>query len=702
MKRRNFIKSCAITAAGTLLMPGVLSPKLFGATQELPFAPLKGVWKLNNDGTFDLCTSQITLKDAFPSFDGKTIRPVHVKVERNGDGGRIVYTLTQGKVTLTFGEREGQLFLDSSLEGIGVAPHWFAPMSEATIEGADRYFKQGAGFAGPSGVFKYPAPPVRRETPQSDESWSIDSYLTTGFIAPTGETIAVAAYQFDNYVCRSSHRNRTYRKGLIDRHLDYNLNLFEIGFATENIDLKSKTTPFPTLRFLTGETAYPTFRELAARIARANGITGLKPPVYGWCSWYEFEHNFNQAILDDMLAGTKSIKPPVPVQMIQVDDGYSDHGDWIIANKNFPEGLDYMAASIIRAGYKAGIWVGPFMVMETSEVFKQHPDWILKDREGNKIKSGSFRGITDYMLDTSHPDAFEHLRTVFRTLRSYGITYYKTDFLDWGLNDSTAVMRYKSGKTSAQYFTEVMKMIREEIGADSYWLACIAPYQQVVGFADGLRYSDDVTGMQNAIHNLVPETIACQYMNGILFMNDPDTVFLRDYNETLYADENDTTGFSSSVAAISADERESLALWDGMTTNCITTSDRFHRVSDDMVNLFRFLQPGKEYLPTEHSGWDKPSDIKTALRHLPNGDYAFLMLNTARDVQRAEVPVKDILPFDTAYIFRWSYNTRLALGKLSTISSDLKPGRVALFYLSQKDQAPSKTMSIYGVETINL
>ena len=208
----------------------------------------------------------------------------------------------------------------------------------------------------------------------------------------------------------------------------------------------------------------------------------------------------------------------------------------------------------------------------------------------------------------------------------------------------------------------------------------------------------NVSGMQSAVSNMIPETIACQYLNGTLFLNDPDTIFLRDYNETKYADENDATGFSSSVAALSADERESLALWDGMTTNYITTSDRLHRANDDMVTLFRFLQPGKEFLPTEHPNRDMPAGIKTALRQLPNGDYAFLMMNTATEEKKPEVPIKNILPFSTAYAFLWNHNTRRSLGKLSTISFNLKPQRAMLFYLSQKDRAPSKKLSIFGVE----
>ena len=657
---------------------------------------MKTFWQLNNDGTFCLSTPNITLKNAFPAFDGKSIRPTSFKVERKGNGGRITYALTQGKIILTFGVQDELLTLDATLDGIGIAPHWFAPMAEATVGGADRFFKQGSGFGGPSGVFAYKAPPLRRETPQPDESWSSDSYLATGFIAPNNETLAVAAFKFDRYVCRATHRNRTWRKGLIDRHLDVNFNLFEIAFATENIDLKSKPTRLPTLHFLAGETSYPTLRELATRMARANNVGSVKPPVYGWCSWYEFEHNFNQRILDDLLAGLKQTQPPIPIEVVQVDDGYSTHGDWIVPNQNFPKGLDHLAASIITAGYRAGIWVGPFMVMETSEIFLKHPDWILRGRDGNMIKSGNFRGITDYMLDTSHPAAFEHLRKVFRTLRAWGFTYYKTDFLDWGLNDSTAVKRHTPGKTSAQYFSDVMAMIREEIGPESFWLACIAPYQQVVGFADAIRHSNDVTGMQNAIGNLVPETIAGQYMNGTLFLLDPDTVFLRDHNETGYLNARDKKGFTSSVPAISADDRESLALWDGMTTNYITTSDRFHRVTDDMVEMFRFLQPGKKFLPTTHPGWDTPSAIKTALRQLPNGDHAFLLLNTSPTPQKVEVPINSILPFDSAHAFQWSHNLRRPLGKISVLTHTLKPGRCAVFYLSQNNAGPAKNTSLFG------
>jgi len=698
MKRRNFIRSCAYTASGALLLPSMITPALFGANQELPFAGVKGKWTLNNDGSFSLSTPQITLKAAFPAFDGKTIRPVSVNVERKGNGGKITYRLTKGRITLLFSEKQGALTIDSELSGFETAPHWFMPLCDASIDGADRFFKQGNGFGGPSGVFEYPQTPIRREQPQQDEAWAKDSYLSTGFISPGGQTIAVAAYKFNNYVCRSTHRNRPYRKGLIDRHLDTNTNLFEIGFATENIPLKSKATTLPTLHFVMGETAYPTFRELADRMAEANNIGKLKPPVYGWCSWYEFEHNYNQAILDETLNGLKEINPPIPIQVVQIDDGYSDHGDWIIPNANFPKGLEYMAKSITGAGYDAGIWVGPFMVMETSELFRNHPEWMLKDNDGNMIKAGLFRGITDYMLDTSHPGAFEHLRKVFRTLRSWGITYYKTDFLDWGLNDSTVVKRHRPGKTSAQYYTEVMQMIREEIGPESFWLACIAPYQQMVGFADGIRYSNDVTGLQNAIGNLIPETIACQYFNGKLFLNDPDTMFMRDYNETKYANASDKVGFSASVDVMSADDREALALWDGMTTNYITTSDRFHNVSDSMVNLFRFLQPGKTYLPTEHIDWDKPSEIKNALRKLPNGDYAFLLLNSSKEEQNVEIPIKKIVPEASAYVFRWSFNLRQPMGKQETLSFNLKPSGTAMFYLSQKNQAPSKNMSIFGIE----
>ncbi|SHF11363.1 Melibiase [Mariniphaga anaerophila] len=692
MKRRKFIQSCSLATTQAILLPEIILIE----QAKTPFVPVTGSWKLHKNGSFDLISSKISLKDSFPSFNGKPVRPIKIDVEPDSNGGRIIYTLTKGKIILILNKKRDRLTLDSSLEGFNTAPHWFLPMSGSTIIGANRYFKQGNGFGGPSGVFQYSMPPQKREYPHNNESWSIDSYLSTGFIAPDGETIAVAPFHFDKYVCRSTHHNKNYRKGLIDRHLDYNINLFEIGFATENIPLGSSELALPTVNFFMGETAYPTFRKLAKEIGQANGIKRDKKTVYGWCSWYEFEHNFNQLILKETIEGLKTLTPSIPLEMIQIDDGYSVHGDWVTSNRNFPDGLEYAAKIITDNGYNAGIWIGPFMVMKTSEVFKNHQDWLLRNTDGELIRAGTFRGVDDYILDTSHPDAFNHLRHVFRKLRSYGFSYFKTDFLDWGLNDSTSVKRYKTGKTSAQYFIDVMKMIREEIGNESYWLGCIAPYEQMVGYANGMRYSNDVTGMPGAISNLIPETVACQYMNGTLFLNDPDTVFLRDYNETKHLSAQDVTGFSPSIEVMNTDEKVSLALWNGMTSNCIVTSDRVHLVNDNMQSLFRFLQPGSKFLPTTHLNWEHPAEIKNALRHLPNGDYAFLLFNTSENEQKKDITIGEIVPFDSAFVFRWGHNLSHFLGKLSSLSVKLKKNQAMLLYLSQSNQQIPKGMKLFG------
>ncbi|MCX7841440.1 MAG: hypothetical protein N2559_18565, partial [Anaerolineae bacterium] len=72
----------------------------------------------------------------------------------------------------------------------------------------------------------------------------------------------------------------------------------------------------------------------------------------------------------------------------------------------------------------------------------------------------------DYILDATHPEAFEYLRGVFRTWRhDWGCEYFKTDFMFWGAEYGPDRAAYHTpGLSRMEVWHRVARMIREEIG----------------------------------------------------------------------------------------------------------------------------------------------------------------------------------------------------------------------------------------------
>ena len=141
------------------------------------------------------------------------------------------------------------------------------------------------------------------------------------------------------------------------------------------------------------------------------------------------------------------------------------------------------------------------MVGDQSEVFRQHPDWILRNHDGSPyVRFRSYTepkiwGNTDndyYVLDMTNPGAYEYLRGVFETYREWGFTLFKTDFMLWGMQDSSEVVRYDNSKTSVMIMRETLAMIRKAIGEDSYLLGSIAPFMPCIGYVDGMRIASDM------------------------------------------------------------------------------------------------------------------------------------------------------------------------------------------------------------------
>ena len=299
-----------------------------------------------------------------------------------------------------------------------------------------------------------------------------------------------------------------------------------------------------------GEDTEALFAAYASRwAADSNARHRFVAPV-GWCSWYYY---FDKVTLADVIENADWLKAHRDagferVKVIQLDDGYQRRlGDWLMPNEKFPGGLRRFAEEVRARGFTPAVWVGPFMVEEGADILKAHPDWMVRGVDGKPAVSFGWREDHKvYSLDGTNPAVREHLRTLFRTLRGYGIDYVKLDFCM--LASSIPNARYfDRTATRAQALRRAFEAIREGFGDDGFILGCTAPFGPLVGIVDAMRSSTDITPYwQNSEHpcaesptvpNVCRNIINHNYMDGRIWINDPDTLIVRDDNTELTKDE---------------------------------------------------------------------------------------------------------------------------------------------------------------------
>ncbi|NJM93667.1 MAG: alpha-galactosidase [Cytophagales bacterium] len=682
MKRRSFLEKSSAAGLALGLAPYLAWARTTHARGQVSQRRILPRWQIHHDGSFSLRMGFIQLAHAYPSLGEEPFYPLRVEVDQSL--GRIRYVLAHGTLELQLGADEQGAYLNTRLLGRQQAPAWVYPLDRAQMTGANRFYKQGFGFAGPSGVFDLPQPTAKIEEARlKEEVWSYDSYLFTGLLAPDDETLAWASFDHQGYLHRSTIWSQQTRFGLIDRHLDTQSIQVRTGFATEQIPLNGELS-LPTLYFRGGEPSFDTFQGLAQELAQANEVRLDKAPRYHYCSWYEFERSFDQGRLNEVLTGLKSIKPPIAIQTVQIDDGYAEYGDWLRPRQTFASGIEEAIKKIKKAGYEAGLWVAPFMVSSKSFIFNEHPDWLLKDTEGQPVLEWQKEDENVFVLDTSHPEAFAYIREVFRAFRQMGVRYYKTDFLDWGYRSSLKVKRFTPGKTSARYFYEVVQMIRQEIGPDSFWLACIAPFQPLVGLVDAVRVGNDIhpTWTEETTENMITEMAAGQFYNHVLWQNDPDVVYLREHDRKWSPEENQT-----------------VTLWNAISEGVLATSDRFHLVPEASLRLWRFIQPGSKPRTVHVHQWSQPNkDWYIVYQFLPDRQaWVLLVLNLYLPLSDRAFSLSDLLGIDRAFVYDWKPGKPVALGQLDRLQPRLYKHQSQLYYITTSPEAPPRNLGLHGV-----
>ncbi|MFH2102492.1 MAG: glycoside hydrolase family 36 protein [Chloroflexota bacterium] len=214
------------------------------------------------------------------------------------------------------------------------------------------------------------------------------------------------------------------------------------------------------------------------------GRAAKEPRV--WCSWYSFYKQINENRLLNVLADLGDL----PFDVFQVDDGWQQGiGDWE-PNMKFPSGMEALADTIKATGRTAGLWLAPLLVVPSSALYRQHPDWLLRDESGRFVSAGYNWGEPLFTLDTTHPAALEWLDDLMKKVRAWGYDYLKLDFLYSG---SLPGKRYADMPREAA-FRQGLQVIREALG-DAYLLTCGTPILPSLGLCDGMRIGPDVSGV---------------------------------------------------------------------------------------------------------------------------------------------------------------------------------------------------------------
>ena len=652
---------------------------------NLDFALIKPEWILHDDGTYDIYAGNIHLTNCRPSIDGQSIFARNTFMGDSPKGKRIIYEVEGGFVMLDLRTHSNTISIGAELSGMKYAPTWFNPLGEGYLTGATRFFKQGLGTGGETGIFD-----IRRSTNKNsqgypdEQAWSYDSFLVTGLIAENGDTMSIGAYEQTDFIQRSSIFNRPRRKGLSDSRFGNEEVFFESGFATEKVPLKDEFIKLPDLFIYCGNQPYGTMQNLAWSISEQNQARRDTNTNYFWSSYQDYRSSFNYQYLLDQLKTLDKMDPPIPLQTVHVGPGYCITGDWLNTNDNWPKTMEEVARQIFQRRYRAGIYVAPFAVHEKCRIFRNHPHWILKDTEGIPIVMNEDSEGKLYALDGSHEDVKDYIGKVFKNFRKMGFTYFELDYLEWGLKDSSEVQRSKKGKSSVQVFRAVMDIIREEIGAGSFITANRAPYSPLIGYVDAMRIDRDQSWKwdKETTGHILQESYNTQYFNNVFWQNDPDVVFLRNYK-----------------CEYTKEEQKSLALWNGFIGGAIGISDDFKSMESDRLQLWRFLEPTKRPQSATLPFWGSNLKNKVAVRqYKKDNSWALLIMNDTEETVSEVYSIYDLTGEKEAWIFYWEPGFSLGLGKASRISTFLSSHETKLYFLSAEKENPSLNMTIGNKE----
>jgi alpha-galactosidase len=140
-----------------------------------------------------------------------------------------------------------------------------------------------------------------------------------------------------------------------------------------------------------------------------------------------FDHDVDRLIrLADLAAA-------VGAERFVLDDGWfhsrrhddAGLGDWWVDPEVWPNGLTPLIDHVHRQGLQFGLWIEPEMVNPDSDLYREHPDWVLAVGGRTPLLQRN-----QLVLDLANPDAFAYLHAMLDAV----LTENAVDYVKWDHN----------------------------------------------------------------------------------------------------------------------------------------------------------------------------------------------------------------------------------------------------------------------------
>lgn len=208
---------------------------------------------------------------------------------------------------------------------------------------------------------------------------------------------------------------------------------------------ESFTTPIFTGGFVANGfgAASRQLHDYQRKTSKTSFVNQVMPVLYN--AWSTFEYDISEELI---IAQAEHFKE-LGVEMLVIDDGWFKNrktfnaglGDWVPDPQKFPNGLKPVVDKINSLGIKFGIWVEPEMVNPNSDLYREHPDWIMnyptREREERK---------NQLTLNLAREDVFEFTKAWLDKLLSSA----NIELLKWDMNRFFSQAGWPEAETKEQ------------------------------------------------------------------------------------------------------------------------------------------------------------------------------------------------------------------------------------------------------------